>query len=585
MRRAVWLWLILAGAVWALPEDVPVTFSNRLSTTVGQSVFVLGNLPQLGGWVRNRAIKLVPSNCSGSTCDWSATIALPPGVNYEYKFVKRYDCACCWDIPNISCYGRTDDASIEYEPGPNRTGATPALPPAPYPGKTVFYYSGWASVSILYSNTFTGQFVAQPMLPVSNGLWRADNLNRAGETNLFFVFTDNQGNYDNPDFVPGRNYSTPLDACVVRQGQIFNYWPPAFVSTNRVETFFITPTNGLAGRTIRVYLPRGYNENVHKRYPVLYMHDGQNLFLGMTPFPGGSSWNVDTNVNNLIRYGKMRETIVVGIDNADRQCEFTPCPLSVCAGSVATAEKYTQFVIRELKPVIDATYRTLPDAENTGVMGSSRGGLISTYMAWEYPDVFRKVGIVSPSYWACATTMNNLANSPKRPLRIYMDTGTVGDFPVSNPPCNPCYDGLVQTVTARDNLLKNGYVVNDDFDFVFGFGHDHTEYWWDRRSPRAYTFLFPTSDEPNTVLASAAPARITDFRAAGESNVVTWTSYRRRVYSVEGVTNHSFSAGMTWSNLVTLPVELLPWSYPSVGVTNSFRFLRVREHAVPHWPE
>jgi predicted alpha/beta superfamily hydrolase len=577
--RLLLIWLTAQLAVGA-PGDVAVVFSNRTSTALGQSVFVLGSLPALGSWVRNQSIKLVPGNCSGTNCDWIATIALPAGANYEYKFVKRFDCACCWDSPNISCYGRVDDASIVYEPGPNRTGSTAALPPAPQAGKTVFYYSGWPSVSIIYSNTQTGGFVTRPMLAVSNGWWRVDGLNQAGEPLLTFLFTDNAGTYDNPDLVPGRNYETPLDVCAARSGQIYNYWPPAFVSTNRVETFFITPTNGLAARTIRVYLPRGYNENTGKRYPVLYMQDGQNLFLGMAPFPGGNSWNVDTNVNNLIRFGKMRELIVVGVDNADRQCEFTPCALAVCAGSVATADKYAQFLTQQVKPVIDATYRTLTNAENTGVMGSSRGGLISTYLAWEYSQYFGRLGAVSPSFWACVTTMNNLAHPPKRALRIYMDTGTVGDFPSSNPPCNPCYDGIVQTMTARDNLLNNGYVLNDDFDQAFGFGHDHNEYWWDRRSPRAFQFLFPITDEPNGLLDVAAPPRITGFERAGESNRVTWTAYRLRLYSVEGATNVAFGPSLTWSNLWTAPApEPLPWNYPAVTVPDEFRFLRIRQHA------
>ena len=427
--------------------------TNRTDTAIGQQLFVLGSIPQLGGWVRNQAIKMVPSNCSGSTCDWTVTIAIPPGTSYEYKFVKRYDCACCWDNPNISCYGRTDDASIVYESGPNRTGSTPAFPPAPCPGKTVFYFTGWASPSILFSNTTTAAFELRALQPVSNGVWRVDGLNRAGEKNLTFVFTDNNGNFDNPSG-PGTNYETPLDACVVKDGQIYNYWPPSFVSTNRVEVFWITPSNGLQSRYVRVYLPRGYNENSAKYYPVLYMQDGQNLFLNSGPCFGCASWNVDTNVNNLIRFGKMREIIVVGVDNGDRQCEYTPCWLgpTICS-SGATAEKYAAFLINDVKTYIDANYRTLLGAENTGVMGSSRGGLISVFLAWEHSDVFGKLGALSPSFWACSTTKDNLANGPKKPLRVYLDSGTVGDFPSSNPTCNPCYDGIVQTMTARDNLI------------------------------------------------------------------------------------------------------------------------------------
>jgi enterochelin esterase-like enzyme len=578
MKKIAVLLLVSATLATANPGDVPVTFSNRWDTVLGQEVFVLGSIPQLGNWVRNQSIKLVPSNCSGTTCDWTSVVFIPPGITYEYKFVKRYNCACCWDSPNISCFGRTDDASIVYEGGANRTGSTPALAAAPYSGKTVFYYSGWPSVSLLYSNTQSGSFTLAPMAKIQSSpdLWRVDNINRAGETNLIFVFTDNSGNYDNPSG-PGTNYETPLDAFVVKTGNVYNYWPTnATVTGSRIETFTVTNYAGVAGRTVRVYLPRGYDQHTAKRYPVLYMQDGQNIFQGMGPSGG---WNTDTNVDNLVKFGKMRETIVVGVDNGDRQCEYTPCFLpTVCTGHV-TADNYADFLIHNVKEkYIDPTYRTLADADNTGVMGSSRGGLISVYLAWEYSDVFHKLGALSPSFWACATTKDNLALPPKRPIRVYLDTGTVGDFPSTTPPCNPCYDGIAYTMTARDNLLKNGYRLNDDFDQAFGFGNDHNEFYWARRSPRAYTFLFPTRDEPNTVLETVLPVRLTNYQRTGGSNVVTWISLRPRTYTVEASTNFEFAAGMTWSNVATTLPEELPWNYPTLALPESFHFLRVRQN-------
>src|SRR6185503_2559101 len=108
-----------------------------------------------------------------------------------------------------------------------------------------------------------------------------------------------------------------------------------------------------------------------KRYPVLYMHDGQNLFLNMGGF---GSWHADTNANNLIRYGKMRETIIVGVDNTDdRLREYTPPTCNPPEGGDSLGANYAALLIQELKPMIDATYRTRPDADNTGVLGSSMG--------------------------------------------------------------------------------------------------------------------------------------------------------------------------------------------------------------------
>ena len=537
------------------PAEVPVLFTNSPVTSFGTSVFVVGSIPQIGNWNVTRSTKLVPSNCVGQVCTWLGTIGIPEGTSYQYEFIQRSDCD--------TCYGNA--ANVSH--GPTNTSSTAAGPPAPYRGKTVFYYSNWSSVSLLYSNTTTTNFVVQPMVPVSNGLWRVDGINRAGETNLIFVFTDNQGNYDNPDNIPGYNYETPLDACVVQNGQIYNYWPPATVSTNRAmgKEEADTPT-------IRVYLPRGFTQNTTKRYPALYMHDGQNLYQGMGAF---GSWWADTNANNLIRFGKMRETIIVGVDNSsDRFCEYDPpgCPYSNC--STPRGDKYVSFLADQLRPHINNTYsitagRTLTDAENTGALGSSLGGLISAYMGWQWSDVYHRLGCFSSSFQVCFPIPSP---DTKRPIRIYVDSGDQSD-------------GLANTVAERDNLINNGYVFNMDLDHTIGYGDAHNEAAWNRRLPRSFQFLFPTSDEPNTVLDTAAPPRVTDIQLAGDSNVVTWTSYRLRTYTVQGVTNETLSSSLNWSNVFTTPTaEPRFWSYPSLGVTNSFHFLRVRENDVPNWP-
>ena len=544
-------------------------------------MFVLGSIPQLSSWNQVNAIKLVPSSCIGSVCTWTASVGILQGTSYEYKFVSRNDCATCY----------SDASNVAYEPpfNINRTGATASEPPSPWNGKTIFYLSGWSSVSLLYSNTTTGSFAILPMQAVGPGrggaekLWRADGVNHAGETNLVFVFTDNQGHYDNPDGVGGRNYETPLDAAVVQDGQVYNYWPPPSVSTNRVVSFAITPTNGLPQRTIRVYLPRGFNENATKSYPVLYMHDGQNLFLGMAGL-SGYSWGADTNAANLIRFGKMREIIIVGVasDTGNRFCEYAPpgCPYSEC--SQPSGDQYASFLADQLKPYIDNTYsittgRTLTDADDTGILGSSLGGLISAYIGWQRLGTYHRIGAMSSSFDICSPIP---APDTKRPIRIYLDSGNMdaqGSVGSS--------DDLLNTIGERDNLVNNGYVFNIDLDHTIGYGHWHSEQWWAVRLPRCFAFLFPTSDEANTVLDAAAPPRITNLQLTGPSNVVTWTSYRLRTYAVQGVTNEQYSSSMTWSDLFLTPLpEPLLWNYPSVGVSNTFHFLRVRESAVPLWP-
>lgn len=146
-------------------------------------------------------------------------------------------------------------------------------------------------------------------------------------------------------------------------------------------------------RTIRIYLPPGY-EKSDKQYPVLYMHDGQNLFADSTSFVG--EWHVDETLDSLYQSDGLA-LIVVGIDNGgkDRIAEYTAWTHEKYGGGQGAA--YAEFVVNELKPMIDSTYRTQPN--HTAVIGSSLGGLISHYMIFKYPEIFNKAGIFSPSYW------------------------------------------------------------------------------------------------------------------------------------------------------------------------------------------
>jgi predicted alpha/beta superfamily hydrolase len=340
-----------------------------------------------------------------------------------------------------------------------------------------------------------------------------------------------------------------------------------------VETLSNFTFTNLPSRTVRVCLPRGYNENAARRYPVLYMHDGQNLFQGMAGL-SGYSWNADTNAASLIRFGEVRELIIVGVDSsavgATRIAEYKP---PECGG---IGDKYAALLIQELKPYMDAHYRTLPDADNTGAWGSSMGGLISTYLGWTFPGTFRKIGAMSTAFWQCAATGDNLAVAPKRPLRVYLDSGDVDQQNFSS-------DGVALTFAARDNLLNNGYVLNVDLDHVVGYNQNHSEQWWCALSPRCFTFLFPTADEPNTILDAAAPLRITAFRLTNNTCAVTWPGFRSRIYSLEGSTNTGVAAAMNWSNVVNTAPESRPWNYPTATATNVFHFFRVVAQPVTNW--
>jgi enterochelin esterase-like enzyme len=168
------------------------------------------------------------------------------------------------------------------------------------------------------------------------------------------------------------------------------------------------PSRHIAARRVVVWLPEGYDAST-ERYAVLYMHDGQNLFDPATSM-GGEPWAVDRHLDALSRAGRVRPTIVVGVwSTGDRTREYAPAaPLRTLPAALLNtaglavdsilSDAYIGFLISDLKPYIDATYRTLPHREDTFVMGSSMGGLISLYALAKRPDVFGGAGCLS-THW------------------------------------------------------------------------------------------------------------------------------------------------------------------------------------------
>lgn len=180
-------------------------------------------------------------------------------------------------------------------------------------------------------------------------------------------------------------------------------------------------------RRIWVYLPPGYKVSKRK-YPVMYMHDGQNLFDAATaPF---GEWGVDESLDSLAAEGKP-SCIVVGIDNGGetRMNEYNPY-VFIWKDSTSSktfmpeGEAYTEFIVKTLKPFIDHHLRTLPSKENTIIAGSSMGGLISCYAVLKYPDIFGKAGIFSPAFWT-ADGFDKMADSANSRLnaKLFFYTG------------------------------------------------------------------------------------------------------------------------------------------------------------------
>lgn len=224
-------------------------------------------------------------------------------------------------------------------------------------------------------------------------------------------------------------------------------------------------------RDVIIWLPPSYRESLENAYPVLYMHDGQNIIDPATSFLG--AWRADLTAMRLIKAHEVREFIIVGIYNTpERIPEYSP------GGS---GRRFAEFVIDELKPIIDRTYRTLPERENTAVMGSSMGGLISLLFAWWHPDVFYQAACMSSSFFSQNyKTLHDVRSyrGPKKDIRIYLDVGDQESL------LRVGYERM------RDALKKQGYRKGVDLEYFCARNSDHNEHAWGHRLWRPFTFLF-----------------------------------------------------------------------------------------------
>lgn len=245
-------------------------------------------------------------------------------------------------------------------------------------------------------------------------------------------------------------------------------------------------------RRIWIYLPPDYHISA-KSYPVIYMHDGQNLFDSKTSFAG--EWEIDETLNKLFEQGDYG-VIVVGIDNGgtERINEYTPWNNPQYGGG--DGDKYMQFVAETLKPYIDANYRTKPEAEQTALIGSSLGALISTYGGVKYANVFSKIGSFSPAYWIVATQLNtNIANylSNLGGMRIYFVAGTTESTTIVN-----------EINQVKSNLQAKGLTVENTLVKLDTYGQ-HNENYWKGEFAAAYRWLFQNTTKNNIIRSLNKP--------------------------------------------------------------------------------
>jgi len=240
-----------------------------------------------------------------------------------------------------------------------------------------------------------------------------------------------------------------------------------------------------ATRRVAVWLPPGYASDDARRYPVLYLHDGQNVFDVATAF--GDEWQVDETATALIERGEIQPLIVVGVYNGgDRRVdEYTTAVDALRWWRRRSVRgKHGPMLVEELKPFIERTYRTLPGAANTALGGSSLGGLASLRVGLRYYTTFGKLAVMSPSVWwkerAVLKEVAALPDDGPLPVRIWLDAGTAEA------------QSVIPDVRAlRDLLLQKGWRVDTDLAYMEAEGARHDERAWAARVAPMLRFLFP----------------------------------------------------------------------------------------------
>lgn len=316
--------------------------------------------------------------------------------------------------------------------------------------------------------------------PAGEGRWEAVLPFEAGQRVAFKI---TRGSWDTEALDAGGNIPGNHEAVIEGETRMdieVPAWKDSLASiggiTGEVRYHRNVEGHGAPARDIIVWLPPGYEEG-DARYPVLYMHDGQNVFDPRTSFTG-IDWGVDETADRMIREGTLRPCIVVGMYNtADRRDEY--------GADETKTRAYMDFVVHTVKPMIDAGYRTNPGRDDTFVMGSSMGGCISWLLAWHHPDVFSGAGCLSPAFMFgnIFADLAAYAGEPKN-LRIYIDNGGVG---MDKDRMQPVIDEILALLPVQ------GRTAGIDYTWHLFEDAEHNEAAWARRVdlPLAYLLGAP----------------------------------------------------------------------------------------------
>jgi predicted alpha/beta superfamily hydrolase len=255
--------------------------------------------------------------------------------------------------------------------------------------------------------------------------------------------------------------------------------------TGRIETIAPFHSTVLANdRALNVYLPPGYEAPPKRRYPVLYMHDGQNVFDGMTSYIPNQEWRADETAESLIKSGLIEPIIIVAIDNAggDRANEFLPTKARMGNESAGgRADQYGEMLRKEIMPLINQRYRTRTGPHNTGLCGSSFGGIVTLHLGLTHPETFGKLAVVSPSiWWDNRVMLKRIAALPAKPkVRVWVDIGS-DEGPGAERDAQDAFNALV----------AKGMKPGKEIVFYVDSGARHSEVAWAGRMGMILLYLF-----------------------------------------------------------------------------------------------
>jgi len=282
-----------------------------------------------------------------------------------------------------------------------------------------------------------------------------------------------------------RGLATQISAQAQVDPALIDSLPPDSPPHPRVHVHRQFHSNFLpTDRDVSVYVPPGYDEQPGRRYPVLYLHDGQNLFDPRTSFIPGRTWQVAETADAVIESGEVEPLIIVGIANAGehRLAEYTPTRDWKMGGG--DADKYGKLLIYDLLPFIASNYRVLDGVEHTGLGGSSLGGLVTLYLGLSYPEIFSRLAVMSPSVWwnhrSIVALVNERASKLTHRPRIWLDVGDAEGRRT-----------LADTDLLNRRLEAWGWSDEKDLDYERVPGGTHDEAAWAQRVGPMLRFLFP----------------------------------------------------------------------------------------------